>query len=106
MAEQNAFFLSVLDGKAGDDAAIDKKMMGYFGVQGPWYTVGWKIATTIEAQFGRKRAIDAFCDPRRLLTTYNEAARLQNRGQAAPLPLWDLRLAAALSGQGSPASGL
>ncbi|HJR74134.1 MAG TPA: DUF5700 domain-containing putative Zn-dependent protease [Luteimonas sp.] len=106
MAEQNAFFLSVLDGKAGDDAAIDKKMMGYFGVQGPWYTVGWKMATTIEVQFGRERAIDAFCDPRQLLATYNEAARMQNRSRTASLPLWDQRLAATLAGQGSPASGL
>lgn len=106
MAEQNAFFLSVLDGKAGDDAAIDKRMMGYFGVQGPWYTVGWKMATTIEVQFGRERAIGAFCDPRQLLATYNEAARLQNRSRTASLPLWDQRLAATLAGQGSPASGL
>lgn len=97
MAEQNAFFLSVLDGKAGDDAAIDEKMMGYFGVQGPWYTVGWKMAATIESQFGRQRVIDVFCDQRRLLATYNEAAALQNKTLTKLLPLWDERLAAVLS---------
>lgn len=97
MAEQNAYFLQVLDGKAGDDKAVDAKMMGYFGFQGPWYTVGWKMAVTIESQFGRQRAIDVFCDQRRLLATYNEAAALQNKTLAKPLPLWDERLARVLS---------
>lgn len=97
MAEQNAFFLKVLDGQAGDDTAIDKKMMSYFGVQGPWYTVGWKMAATIENQYGRQRVIDVFCDQRQLLATYNEAATLQNKTLATPLPLWDARLAAVLS---------
>lgn len=97
MAEQNAFFLKVLDGQAGDDAAIGKKMMSYFGVQGPWYTVGWKMAVTIEHQYGRQRVIDVFCDQRQLLAAYNEAATLQNKTLATPLPLWDARLAAALS---------
>jgi len=105
-AEQNAFFVSVLDGKAGDDAAIDKKMMGYFGVQGPWYTVGWTMAAAIEKTFGRKRAIDAFCDPGQLLSVYNEAAMRQNRSRDTPLPLWDARLAASLARQGSVDSGL
>ncbi|MCL1635296.1 hypothetical protein M2650_11735 [Luteimonas sp. SX5] len=97
MAEQNAYFLSVLDSKAGDEAAVRKKMMGYFGIQGPWYTVGWKMATTIETQFGRQRVIDAFCDPGQLLSTYNQAAALQNQSQKIPLPLWDARLAASLA---------
>ncbi|TKR30862.1 hypothetical protein FCE95_12275 [Luteimonas gilva] len=97
MAEQNAFFLTVLDGKAGDASAVDAKMMGYFGVQGPWYTVGWKMAVTIENQFGRQRVIDVFCDQRQLLATYNEAAALQNKTLAKPLPLWDAGLARTLS---------
>lgn len=98
MAEQNAYFLQVLDGKAGDDKAIDAKMMGYFGVQGPWYTVGWKMAVTIESQFGRQRAIEAFCEPGQLLATYNEAAIQQNRSHGVALPLWDVRLTTALTG--------
>lgn len=97
MAEQNAYFVSVLDGKAGDEAAIRKKMMDYFGIQGPWYTVGWKMAVTIESEFGRRRMIESFCNPGRLLATYNEAAALQNRSRGTRLPLWDARLAAALA---------
>ncbi len=98
LAEQNAFFLAVLDGKAGDEKAVERRMMGYFGVQGPWYTVGWKMAVTIETQLGRERAISAFCDSRRLLAAYDEAARLRNRDGAA-LPLWDPRLVRALAGE-------
>lgn len=97
LAEQDAFFLSVLDGTAGDDKTIDRRMMAYFGVQGPWYTVGWKMAVVIETQWGRQRTINAFCDAGQLLATYNEAARLQNRMGAAPLPLWDSRLAESLA---------
>lgn len=71
-------------------------MMGYFGVQGPWYTVGWKMAVVIETQLGRARAINAFCDPAQLLASYNQAARLQNRSASTHLPLWDPRLVGAL----------
>lgn len=96
LAEQDAFFLRVLDGGAGDDKTVDKKMMDYFGVQGPWYTVGWRMAVVIESQLGRQRSIGAFCEAGQLLATYNQAARLHNRTAATPLPLWDSRLAAAL----------
>lgn len=97
LVEQNEYFLQVLDDKAGDATAIDSKMMGYFGVQGPWYTVGWLMASTIEKQLGRPAAIEAFCAPDRLLAIYNKAATLHNRNSARPLPLWDSRLVDALS---------
>jgi hypothetical protein len=32
------------------------------------------MAVTIERRLGREMLIDAFCDPRKLLRTYNEAA--------------------------------
>lgn len=91
-AELNALFLSILDGKAGDETALKQKLMGYFGVQGPWYTVGWKMASTIETQLGKKRVIDAFCDSADLLAAYNQAAALQNEAGGERLPLWDSRL--------------
>lgn len=93
----NALFLSILDGKAGDEAALKQKLMSYFGVQGPWYTVGWKMAATIEAQLGKKRVIDAFCDSADLLTAYNQAAARQNKTGGEHLPLWDSRLVDALA---------
>jgi len=97
LAEQNAFFLRILEANAGDEAAIKQKMMAYFGVQGPWYTVGWKMAVVIETRLGRKRAIDAFCDPGQLLATYNQAARLNNQANGTRLPLWNSRLAESLA---------
>lgn len=96
-AELNALFLSILDGKAGDEAALKQKLMGYFGVQGPWYTVGWKMAATIETQLGKERVIDAFCDSADLLAAYNEAAALQNGAAGERLPLWDARLVDSLA---------
>lgn len=98
LAEQNAFFERVLDGQAGDDAAIDGKMRQYYGkTQGPWYTVGWRMAQVIELQLGRPRVIDVFCRPSTLLATYNEAATRAERRGGARLPRWDGRLAAKLA---------
>jgi hypothetical protein len=93
LSEQNAFFLKVLDGTAGDEAVVVAKMRGYFGVQGPWYTVGWRMARVIERNLGRARTIDAFCRGGTLLATYNEAAAREDRR----LPRWDDRLAKALA---------
>lgn len=93
-AEQDAFFLKVLTGEAGDDDAVSSKMRSYFGVQGPWYTVGWKMAEVIETGLGRSAVIDAFCRPGAVFATYNAAARQMN-GRGADLPLWDEALVAA-----------
>lgn len=82
-----SFFVSVLDGKiAGDE--INKQGFAFFGTQGPWYTVGWRMTSLIEETFGRKRLIDVMCDQRLLLSTYNEAATIYNRKAKEPLALW------------------
>jgi len=98
LAEQDAWFRSVLAGTAGDEAAISAKMRGYFGTQGAWYTVGWRMAQTIETNLGRARTIDAFCRPASLLATYNRAAALQEKRGGTRLPRWDAALAARLAG--------
>jgi len=97
LAEQNRFFLDVLDGRAGDSAAIEARMRGYFGVQGPWYTVGWRMAQVIERNLGRAAAIDAFCRSDTLLAVYNDAAARQADDGGVSLPRWDAGLAAALA---------
>ncbi|MFL6202092.1 MAG: DUF5700 domain-containing putative Zn-dependent protease [Thermoanaerobaculia bacterium] len=77
------FFRDVLAGKLSEEEA-QKTAMTFYGEQGPWYTVGWKMAATIETALGRDRLVAAACDPRRLLSAYNEAARKLGGG----LPLW------------------
>jgi len=71
----------------------------FFGVQGPWYTVGWQMAVTIERAFGRAPLVEAFCDPRRLLTTYNEAA-VREPSSGSKLGLWSATVVGKLAGSG------
>lgn len=89
-AEQNAFFLQILEGKMTDGEAISGKMSSYFGNQGLWYGVGWKMTATIENTLGRERVIEVMCSQDGLLATYNEAAERQK------LALWSEKLAAGL----------
>lgn len=82
-----AFFLDVLDGRiAGPD--IQATAMSFFGVQGPWYTVGWMMAATVERAFGRHALVAGICDPVRLLTQYQEAARAEATAGGADAALW------------------
>jgi hypothetical protein len=87
-----AFFNDVLQGKLTGDE-IDKTAFSFFGTQGPWYTVGWKMAVVIEKSYGRGKLIECMCDQRLLLTTYNQAAAKQNRNSRKPLPLWSTAVA-------------
>ena len=87
LKQVESFFRDILDGRLKDDER-DKRGFSFFGVQGPWYTVGWRMAVLIEKTFGRKRLIECMCDQRKLLATYNEAARRYNNKSAEPLILW------------------
>ncbi|HEX6864415.1 MAG TPA: DUF5700 domain-containing putative Zn-dependent protease [Thermoanaerobaculia bacterium] len=78
-----AFFRDVLAGKLSGEEA-QKAASAFYGEQGPWYTVGWKMAATIEKALGRDRLVAAACDPRRLLPAYEEAARKLGGG----MPSW------------------
>jgi hypothetical protein len=87
--ELQKFFLDIVDGRLTGDA-IRERGFQFFGLVGPWYTVGWKMAVTIEHKLGRKALIGAMCDPRTLFATYNKAA-------GPDLPKWDQRLAEAVT---------
>lgn len=69
------FFLDVLDGKLATQDDIQKVAFSFFGVQGPWYTVGWKMAVVVEKRYGRATLIEGMRRPERLLATYNVAAK-------------------------------
>ncbi|HWP43106.1 MAG TPA: DUF5700 domain-containing putative Zn-dependent protease, partial [Blastocatellia bacterium] len=81
------FFLDVLENRLSDEQR-NEVAFSFFGVQGPWYTVGWKMAVLIENRFGRAKLIECSCDYRKLLPAYNEAARIHNRSSQEQLPLW------------------
>ncbi len=84
------FFLDSAHGLSDDER--DRRAFEFFGLVGPWYTVGWKMAVVIEKTFGRAALIDAFCDQRQLLPTYNRAATEWNRRTGDSLPLWPQEL--------------
>lgn len=75
------FFLQVLDGKLQGEA-IGQKGSEFFGLQGPWYTVGHRMAVIVEKRYGRGALIDCMRDPRLLLVRYNVAAQEMNQRAA------------------------
>jgi hypothetical protein len=46
------------------------------------------MSVVIEKTYGRAKLIEVFCDQRKLLPTYNEAARKLNHNSDKPLALW------------------
>ena len=90
LARVETFFLDVIEGKL-EEGAIRETAMGFFGVQGPWYTVGWSMSTAIEQIYGRDRLIEVMCDSRLLIATYNAAA-MESTSNGRPRPLWSDRL--------------
>ena len=85
MRALEAFLLGVAKGE-WDENQRREKGMSFFGTQGPWYTVGWKMAVTVEKAKGRAELVECMRDMRRLLFSYNDAA---NTGG---LPLWSEEL--------------
>ncbi len=82
------FFLDILEGKLAGEEEIRERGFLFFGIQGPWYTVGWKMAVTIENVSGRGALINCLCEPAELLFTYNRAAAARNRSASSPLATW------------------
>jgi len=94
------FLLDVLDQRIADPDSIGRAGMSFFGVQGPWYTLGWVMASTVEREAGRAALVGLLCDPPALLQAYNAAARRQ---KGSGLPLWSEALLARLTPAPRPA---
>jgi len=86
-AQLDQFFSDIAAGKLKDGDA-DKRGFEFFGLVGPWYTVGWRMAGVIEEELGREALIDAFCDSRTLMATYNRAAGAHEKRTGERLPRW------------------
>jgi hypothetical protein len=89
------FFQDVLAGRL-TDTQIQEKAGSFFGIQGPWYTVGWKMSVVIEKTFGRARLIECICDQRKLLSTYNSAVVTYNLKSGEHLATWSPALLEAI----------
>jgi hypothetical protein len=87
LARVERFLLDVAEGRLTEEAEIRKTGFEFFGVQGPWYTLGWRMAVLVEIRFGRPTLIACMSDPRRLLALYNRIAAEQNQRGGA-LALW------------------
>jgi len=83
------FFLDILGNRLAKED-VQKTASSFYGIQGPWYTVGWKMSVLIEKTYGRAKLIKCICDQRKLLPTYNKAAAKHNRASREPLALWSI----------------
>jgi hypothetical protein len=81
------FFVDILDNRLSEEETRSTAA-SFFGIQGPWYTVGWKMSVLIEMTYGRAKLIECFCDQRKLLPIYNKAAGKHNRRAREPLASW------------------
>lgn len=89
------FFLDVLAGRLSDEQ-ISEAVAPFYGEQGAWYTVGWKMGVTIEQALGRRALVAAMCDPRELFATYNRAAARRGRKSGRPPAQWSPTLIEAI----------
>ncbi len=92
-----SFFQRVLDGSLKGDAAAAEAAT-YYGIQGPWYTVGWRMACLIELRLGRARLLRMFQDLPTLYRTWNEAAEVEEKATGLKLPRWPEALTRAIEG--------
>jgi hypothetical protein len=81
----DAFFLDIVNAGFAKPEVADRVAFTFFGYRGPWYTVGYRMAQTVEKRFGRAALLECMSDPRLLLARYNEAAASdQNAAKWSP----------------------
>ncbi len=96
LARVQAFLLDVAEGRLRDEAVRDSIGGSFFGEQGPWYTVGWVMASRIAADEGRARVIECMLDPALFLATFDRVAEARERAGKERLARWSPELVAAL----------
>lgn len=96
------FFLDTIDGNLAEDKVTDKASTFFGDAQGPWYTVGYKMAILVEKRFGRNVLIDCMVDPRELLVHYNQAAQELNEKTPQKLAVWSSDLIQKIEANAKP----
>lgn len=73
-----SFFQKILKGELSESSQIREAAAPFWGVQGPWYTVGYVMAKQVEQVFGRDILVNSLKDFRVLLQKYNESLSKRN----------------------------
>jgi hypothetical protein len=97
----NQFFLETVHGDLRNDAVAHEGSI-FFGYRGAWYTVGYRMAVTIERELGRPALVATLADPREFVARYNEAAENENAKNGGHLPLFSAEIFKAVSAASSP----
>jgi hypothetical protein len=82
------FLRAVLAGEL-DEASAQKRAMEFFGVQGPWYTVGWSMAVAIERCLGRADLVRTMRRPWTVLGRFNLAVERCPASSGRRPATWD-----------------
>ena len=91
LKRMETFYLALLGGQLSEQETTRRGMelVNTDSVpQGPFYTVGWLMAATIEKMLGRERLVASVCDPVMFVTDYNEAAAMVGRSRGESHPAW------------------
>jgi hypothetical protein len=97
----NQFFLDTVHGDLRNDAVAHEGSI-FFGYRGPWYTVGYRMAVTIERELGRPALVATLVDFREFVARYNEAVMRKNAKNGGHLPLFSAEILKAVSTPSSP----
>jgi hypothetical protein len=96
LAAVQRFLMDILSGKLTAQSDIMQRALPFYGIQGAWYTMGYKMASMVEITYGRQALLGAMIDPRKLLVLYNQAAEKLNQQTGSHLALWPEQLIQAL----------
>lgn len=97
LAELDRFFTDVLEGRAGGEDSVTARARTYYGTaQGPWYTVGWRMAATVVEEYGRDEFLAVICSPGAFLRLYDAAAARRESRSGQRMARWNAALLARL----------